>query len=169
MFMSYLKRTYTVQSCSSSVRTLHDENVPAASRSNVQIFKPGMRANRFMVISLFLVYTLLYIEWDFSLISFCFSGNSPKSFPSPCYLFTATEVIRTVTSKNVRCCGFLFVFGKREAREGFHALLGYLLFESYTLLLDVPCKNINFCSNIRFITIRFFCLNNFFRIINRSA
>ena len=109
MFMSYLKRTYTVQSCSSSVRTLHDENVPAASRSNVQIFKPGMRANRFMAISLFLVYTLLYIEWDFSLVTFYFSGNSPSwSFPSPCSLFTATEVIRTVTSKNARCCGYIF-------------------------------------------------------------
>jgi len=63
-----------------------------------------------MVISLFLVYTLLYIEWDFSLVTFYFSGNSPKSFPSPCYLFTATEVIRTVTSKNARCCGYFFLF-----------------------------------------------------------
>ena len=127
-----------------------------------------MRANRFMVISLFLVYTLLYIEWDFSLITFCFSGNSPSwSFPSPCSLFTATEVIRTVTSKNVRCCGlFVFEIGKPvRAFPIFSLLIIFLRLEIYALVNNLPREDIHCSTNIPFIIIIGFHNNIFVFIV----
>ena len=42
-------------------------------------------------------------------VLFYFGGNSLyKEFPSPCYLFTATEVIENSYFKNARCCGLFF-------------------------------------------------------------
>ena len=110
--MSYLKRTYSAQSSSSSSRTLQEAKELVKSRSRVQIFHPVMRANRFMVISFFFVYTLLlYSAGLASHVLFIFGGILDDEIPSPCYLFTATEVIRTVLLKNVRCCGFLCFLG----------------------------------------------------------